>query len=326
MIDLHLHLDGSVYPDTLIKIAKEENIKLPSYDEKELIKYLECPRNCQSLNEYLTKFDLPGLVMQTKHGLELVMYDLLKHLNEQGLKYAEIRFAPQLHLKKGLTQDEVIQAVLKGQEKAMHDFDIKSQVILCCMRGDTNHDLNLETVKLAKGYLHKGVCALDLAGAEALFKTKTFAKEFALAKEEGVPFTIHAGESDSIESIKDAIRFGAVRIGHGIRAVDEEEFMNYLAKNHIGIEMCPTSNLQTKAVQNLSEYPLRIFLKHKMLATINTDNMTVSQTTIANEFALLEKEIALTKQEKETLLRNTVEIAFLSKEEKQDLLKKMGLK
>lgn len=325
MIDLHLHLDGSVYPETLIKIAKKENINIPTFDEKELIKYLECPINCQSLNEYLTKFDLPGLVMQTKYGLSEVMYDLLKHLNEQGLVYAEIRFAPQLHLKKDLTQEEVVEAVLDGMDRAMKDYPIMAQVILCCMRGENNHALNLKTVEVARKYLGRGVCALDLAGAEALFKTHTFNNEFALAKQLEVPFTIHAGESDSIDSIKCAIEFGAKRIGHGIRAVDEEEFMSYLADNKIGIEMCPTSNLQTKAVQNMGEYPLRTFLQHNMLATVNTDNMTVSQTTISEEFKLLKEQINLTEEEKKQLLRNSVEIAFVDKNTKEKLLRKLGL-
>lgn len=325
MIDLHLHLDGSVYPSTLVKIAKKENIQIPTFDESELIKYLECPIDCKSLNDYLTRFDLPGLVMQTKYGLSEVMYDLLKRLNEQGIIYAEIRFAPQLHLKQGLTQDEVVEAVLDGMNKAMSDFSIKSQIILCCMRGEFNHDLNLETVKVAKKYLNKGVCAIDLAGAEALFKTHTFNEEFKLAMELNIPFTIHAGESDSIDSIKTAIEFGAKRIGHGIRAIDDEKFMNYLAQNKIGIEMCPTSNIQTKAVQNIDEYPLRTFMEHGMLVTINTDNMTVSQTTIKGEFELLESKLNLTSEEKEKLLRNAVEISFTDDETKKELLRKMGL-
>lgn len=325
MIDLHLHLDGSVSPSTLIKIAKKEKIDIPSFEESELVKFLECPIACKSLNDYLTRFDLPGLVMQSKYGLSEVMYDLLSRLNEQGIIYTEVRFAPQLHLKNGLTQKEVVEAVLDGMNKAMKDFPIKAQLILCCMRGEHNHELNLETVRVAKEFLNKGVCAIDLAGAEALFKTYTFNEEFKLARELEIPFTIHAGESDSIDSIKTAIEFGARRIGHGIRAVDDEEFMNYLSKNKIGIEMCPTSNLQTKAVQNINEYPLKTFLNHGMLVTINTDNMTVSQTTIKKEFELLEEQLKITQTEKEKLLRNAVEISFTDEETKKELLRRMGL-
>lgn len=325
MIDLHLHLDGSVFPKTIIEIAKKEKINIPSYEEKELEKYLICPSNCQSLNEYLTKFDLPGQVMQTKYGLFKVTCDLIEKLSEEGIIYAEIRFAPQLHLKKGLNQEEVVQEVLKAIKYANEKFDIKTQIILCCMRGKDNHQLNFETIKIASKYLHKGVCAVDLAGAEALFKTATFKEEFSLAQTLNIPFTIHAGESDSIESIKCAVEFGAKRIGHGIRAVDDEKFMNYLAKNKIGIELCPTSNLQTKAVKNMREYPLKTFLNHHMLATINTDNMVVSNTTLNKEFNLLQNEINLTDKEKEVLLLNSIEISFLSEEEKKILRKKVGI-
>lgn len=325
MIDLHLHLDGSVSPKTLIKIAQHDNIELPSYTEEELKLYLVCPKSCQSLNKYLTKFELPGRVMQTRYGLYTVAYDLVETLANQGLLYAEIRFAPQLHLKKGLTQAEVVEAVLEGIKAASEKNNIKTQVILCLMRGKDNHKENLETVKVAKHFFNKGVCAIDLAGAEALFKTREFDEEFALARKLNLPFTIHAGEADDISSIKCAIEFGAKRIGHGIRAVDEEEFMNLLASKNIGLEMCPTSNLQTKAIKSLKEYPLREYLHHHILATINTDNMMVSNTTIKDEFELLEKKYNLTVDEKKQLLRNAVNIAFLDSEEKKKLLKRMGL-
>ncbi len=325
MIDLHLHLDGSVSPTTLIKIARHDNIDLPTYSEEELKSFLVCPAHCQSLNEYLTKFELTGRVMQTRYGLYTAAYDLVETLASQGLLYAEIRFAPQLHLKNGLTQTDVVKAVLEGIEAANAKNNIKTQVILCLMRGKDNHEENLETVKVAKIFLNKGVCAIDLAGAEALFKTREFNEEFALARKLDLPFTIHAGEADDISSIKCAIEFGAKRIGHGIRAVDEEEFMDLLASKHIGLEMCPTSNLQTKAIKSLKEYPLRDYLHHHILATINTDNMMVSNTTIKEEFKLLENEYNLTADERKQLLRNAVNIAFLDSKEKDKLMKRMGL-
>ncbi len=324
MIDLHLHLDGSVFPDTLIKIAKKENIILPTYNEQELLKFLQCPIDCANLNDYLTRFELPGLAMQTKYGLSEVMYDLLKRLNKQNIFYTEVRFAPQLHLKKGLTQFEVVEAVLAGMNRAMKKYPIRAQVILCCMRGKDNHNLNFETINVAKKFLGQGVCALDLAGAEGLFKTSMFEKEFEFARKLNIPFTIHAGESDSIDSIRFAVKFGAKRIGHGIRAIDDERFMEYLANKKIGIEMCPTSNLQTKAVENLQEYPLKTFLKKGILVTVNTDNMVVSQTTLKKEFQLLEKELHLTDGEKRKLLRNAIEISFADEETKKELLKKVG--
>lgn len=323
MIDLHLHLDGSVSPEIIIQIAQQEKIPLPTYDASQLSSFLVCPKQCHSLNEYLTKFTLPGLVMQSTYGLYEVTYDLIHRLHLQGIRYAEIRFAPQLHTNQGLTQKEVIEAVLRAVYQGTQDFPIRIQIILCCMRGADNHALNLETVRLAKEFLHQGVCALDLAGAEALYPTSSFHEEFILAKQLGIPFTIHAGEADSAQSIRDAIAFGAKRIGHGIHAQEDSELMDLLATEKIGLEMCPTSNLQTKAVSSLKEYPLRTFLKKGILATINTDNTTVSQTTLSQEFALLEKEYHLTKEEKKELYQNAIEIAFLSPEEKEILRKEL---
>lgn len=325
MIDLHLHLDGSVSPEIILKIARKEHIVLPTYDASQLSAFLTCPKHCDSLNEYLTKFALPGLVMQTKYGLYEVTYDLIHRLSQQGILYAEIRFAPQLHTHQGLTQKEVIEAVLKGVNQGMKDFHIRVQMILCCMRGQDNHEENLETVRLAKVFLHQGVCALDLAGAEALYPTSSFQQEFALARQLEIPFTIHAGEADSARSIHEAIALGAKRIGHGIHAKEDPELMNLLGEKKIGLEMCPTSNLQTKAVHSLEEYPLRTFLKNGILATINTDNMTVSNTSLLEEFTLLEKEYQLTQEEKKQLYRNAIEIAFLSPQEKAQLRKEMKI-
>lgn len=325
MIDLHLHLDGSVSPEIILKIAQKEHITLPAYDASQLSAFLTCPKHCDSLNEYLTKFALPGLVMQTKYGLYEVTYDLIHRLSQQGILYAEIRFAPQLHTHQSLTQKEVIEAVLKGVNQGMKDFRIHVQIILCCMRGQDNHEENLETVRLAKVFLHQGVCALDLAGAESLYPTSTFQQEFILAKQLEIPFTIHAGEADSARSIREALAFGAKRIGHGIHAKEDPKLMDLLVEKKIGLEMCPTSNLQTKAVNSLEEYPLRAFLKKGILATINTDNMTVSDTSLLDEFTLLEKEYQLTQEEKKQLYRNAIEIAFLSSQEKMQLRKEMKL-
>ncbi len=325
MIDLHLHLDGSVSSEIIVKIALKEHTELPTYDASQLSSFLKCPKHCDSLNEYLTKFALPGQVMQTKYGLYEVTYDLIHRLDQQGILYAEIRFAPQLHTHQGLTQKEVIEAVLEGVKQGMKDFHIRVQIILCCMRGQDNHEENLETVRLAKVFLHQGVCALDLAGAEALYPTSSFQNEFALAKKLDIPFTIHAGEADSARSIREAISFGAQRIGHGIHAQDDPELMALLAEKKIGLEMCPTSNLQTKAIQTLDEYPLHTFLKQGILATINTDNTTVSDTTLKQEFELLETEYQLTQEEKKQLYQNAIEIAFLSPKEKEQLRKEMKL-
>ena len=196
MIDLHLHFDGSLLPRTVLELADEQGIKLPAREPDELKLFLTAPADCESLNEYLEKFDLPLLVLQTKEAIRKGMYTLASSLKEQGMLYAEIRFAPQLHTKKGLTQDQVVKAAILGLQEALAGSFFKAKLILCCMRGTDNLEENLLTVRTAAAYLGRGVAAVDLAGAEALYPTEDYEKVFALARELSVPFTIHAGEAD----------------------------------------------------------------------------------------------------------------------------------
>ena len=157
---------------------------------------------------------------------------------------------------------------------------------------------------------------MDLAGPEAGYPTQNFSQEFQLANQLGIPFTIHAGEAAGAENVQQAINLGASRIGHGIRAVESEQVMSDLAIKNIAVEMCPCSNLQTKAIDNLKNYPLRTFLQKGIMATLNTDNMTVSQTEIKQEFELLESDYQLTEFEAKKLLNNAINASFLSIEDK----------
>lgn len=211
-IELHLHLDGAITPDIAKDLAALQKIKLPYKDERELEKALMVSKDCRSLNEFLECFKLPCSLLQTKEGIARAVYLVQENIKRQDVVYAEIRFAPQLHMDKGLTMREVIESALDGLKKS----DLKCNLILCCMRMADNREQNLETVKLAKEYLINeesnkdyGVVALDLAGAEALYKTEQFIDVFKLANELNVPFTIHAGEADGAESVKKAVEFGA---------------------------------------------------------------------------------------------------------------------
>ena len=171
MIDLHLHFDGSLLPRTILELAEEQGISLPARDPDELKLFLTAPKDCRSLNEYLEKFDLPLLVLQTREAIRKGMYTLLCSLKEQGMLYAEVRFAPQSHLKKGLTQEEVVKAAVLGMQEAAAGSFFKAQLILCCMRGADNQEANRKTIETAAAFLGRGVAAVDLAGAEALFPT-----------------------------------------------------------------------------------------------------------------------------------------------------------
>lgn len=323
MIDLHVHFDGSLPIETMIKLAEKQHISLPASTPEELRPYVSVPLTCKDLNEYLEKFDLPLSLLQTREGIEEAMCDTVKAFAKQGLWYVEIRFAPQLHCGKGLSQDEVVQAAITGMQAGMAGTELMVQLILCCMRGDKNEEENKETVRLAAKYLGKGVCACDLAGAEALYKTDTFASVFALAREYKVPFTIHAGEADGAESVRTAIDFGASRIGHGVRAAEDRELLNLIKEKRIVLECCPVSNLQTKAVADIKEHPIISYLHEGILATVNTDNTTVSSTSIVGEWKLLEETFALTEEDRKQLLLNAIEGTFLEEKEKQRLREKL---
>ncbi|MBE5964158.1 MAG: adenosine deaminase [Lachnospira sp.] len=292
MVDLHLHLDGSLRPSTILELAKEQGIVFP-----ENVKFAVSD-NCDSLVEYLKCFDWPLLVLQKEYAIERVVYELVEDLECAGVDYAEIRFAPQLSTKEGLTQTEVIEAAIRGLNRALSIFKgIDAKLILCCMRGDDNEEANIETVELAKRFLGKGVVAIDLAGAESLFSTDKFDAVFAKAKLHGIPFTIHAGEAAGPESIKKAIEFGATRIGHGIRAIESKEVIRILKEKNITLEVCVSSNVQTKACKSLKEHPIRALFDEGVKVTYNTDNMTVSNTTLLKERNILKTEFGFNENE-----------------------------
>ena len=319
MIDLHLHFDGSLPVKSVWEQAKKQGINLQASSIEELREMMVCPANCQSLNEYLEKFDIPLSVLQTKEGIKECMEDLIAELISEGMIYAEIRFAPQLHLLKDLNQEEVVRAAIDGVESATAGQNIKVQLILCCMRGADNEDANRKTVEMAAKYLGQGVCACDLAGAEALFKTENFADLFAYAAELGVPYTIHAGEADGPDSIKAALRFGAKRLGHGVRAVEDAALVTELMEEEVTLECCPISNVQTKAVASIEVHPIKELLYRGLKVTVNTDNRTVSQTTIAKEIQFLRDNLGLTVEEERQLYLNAAESAFLTQKEREGL-------
>ena len=267
MIDLHCHLDGSITVEIAKKLAQLQKIELPAKTDSELLKKLSVPSDCQSLNDFLECFGLPLRLLQTKEGITEAVRLVQEDCKAQGLEYLEIRFAPQKHCVNGLSQEEVILAALEGLKQS----SLHTNLILCLMRADINQSENKETIELAQKYLVKdnGVVAIDLAGAEALFKTKDFEKEFLIAKQKNIPFTIHAGEADGPESVWDAIKFGAVRIGHGVRVTEDSSLVDYLAEKQIPLEMCPTSNRCTKAIDDMSLFPLRQLMEKGVKVTIN---------------------------------------------------------
>ena len=313
-IDLHLHFDGSLSIENARQLAALEKVTLPERDE-DLERALTVSPDCKDLGEYLTKFAFPLTLLQSEAAIEQGMRTLCDELVAENCIYAEIRFAPQLHLDKGLDQRTVVNAAIRG----LRSSSLDGGLILCCMRGDNNAELNLRTVEVAGEFLGRGVVALDLAGNEAGFPTENFRELFAKAKALGVPYTIHAGEADCAESVRCAIEMGASRIGHGVRSIEDAELVKILAQNEITLELCPTSNIQTTVFEDISEYPIRKFLEAGVAVTVNSDNRRVSATTARREMKLLQDCFELSENEVKELLHSSVRAAFASEQLKAKL-------
>lgn len=318
-IELHCHLDGSLNVEFVDKMLKEQGIFIK---RKELEKKLKVAPDCTSLTEYLEKFDLPLRCLQTKEGLEQAAYELVRDAAKDDVSYIEVRFAPMLSTERGLTCEEVIESVVSGLKKGEKESGTYAFAIVCAMR---HHSLeeNMEMLKAAKPFVGTGVCALDLAGDESAFPTSLFRELFIQAKQWEIPFTIHSGECGSVDNIREAIELGAKRLGHGIALEKCPELRRICKERGIGIEMCPTSNLQTKAVETLESYPLKQFLEEGLLVSVHTDNRTVSGTTMQKEMDVLQKQLLLSEQEVTRCTLNAIKTAFASDEIKKMLMEEM---
>ena len=312
VVELHLHLDGSLRPETVWELAKEQGVELPAKSAEEVKYKMEVPEDCKTLEEYLERFDLPLLVLQRADAIERVTFELVEDLANEGVDYAEIRFAPQLSVNGGLTQDEVVEAAIRGAERGMKMYpQIRVGLILCCMRGADNEELNMQTVETAKKYLGDVVCAVDIAGAEGLFPTENFAPVFAKVREYGIPMTIHAGEAAGPDSMKTALSFGTRRIGHGVAAIDDPELIKRLIDEKVTLEVCVTSNYHTKVVPAINMHPIHKLLEKGVHVTVNSDNRTCSRTTLQKEKDVLKEELGFTDEEIEKMQEYAWEARFL---------------
>lgn len=270
--DLHCHLDGSLSAATLSHFLN----RMPDVSE------LSVDESCTSLTEYLKKFDLPLQCLQTKANLELASYAFLKELAADQMKYIEVRFAPALSTQDGLSCEDVIESVLRGLEKGKSETGIDYNVITCAMR-HFEPEQNMKLLDSMEPYIGHGVCALDLAGDESRFPNPLFHELFEEARYRKIPFVIHSGETGNVENVRTAMEYGTSRIGHGLALIQDPDLMQEIARRGIGVEMCPTSNLQTHAIDSWNHYPLDTFLQAGVKVSVNTDNRTVSSTTMTRE-------------------------------------------
>ncbi len=319
-VELHCHLDGSLTTQFVADSLKKQGMEI---EEKTLTERLQVKPDCTSLAEYLEKFDLPLLCLQTKEGLERAAYELVLSAAQDDVAYLEVRFAPMLSTEKGLTCEEVIDSVVRGLKAGETESGVYASAIVCAMR---HHSLaqNMDMLKSAKTFVGRGVCALDLAGDESAYPTRLFRELFRQANAWDIPFTIHSGECGSVENVREAISLGAKRLGHGIALEKSPELRKLCREKGIGIEMCPTSNLQTKAVQDFANYPLKLFLEEGLLASVHTDNRTVSGTTMKREEQLVKEKLNLSDEQWRQCTRNAIQTAFASEKIKEELLRRLG--
>lgn len=309
-IDLHCHLDGSLNK-SFVEMCLNRKV---SQEE------LTAPDNCSSLAEYLTRFDIPVSCLKTKENLKQAVINLIKDAKEDNITYLEIRFAPTLSLNENLGYKDIYEAVIEGKNEGFKQYGVYSNIIICAMRHHSEKQ-NLDMLVSGREYLGSGICAVDLAGDEAMFSNEHFHYLFEKANKLQMPFTIHSGECKNVSNIKIAVEAGAKRIGHGICLQNDKALMKVCKEKKIGFELCPTSNYQTKALMPDEVYPLRVFIDFGIKATVNTDNRTVSNTTMTKEYELITNKLNIAKEELMLLYKNSIEISFADDNIKNHLLK-----
>jgi adenosine deaminase len=327
---LHDHLDGGLRPGTVIDLADDIGYTdLPTHDPAELTQVLTAGAHRGHLNLYLDAFRHTVGVMQTRPALYRVAREAAEDLADDGIVYAEVRFAPELHTELGLSLDEVVHAVLAGFRDGSADGRIMVRALLTAMRTAARSQ---EIAELAVRHREGGVVGFDIAGAEAGWPPSRHLDAFQYVHRENFHVTIHAGEGYGLPSIWEAVQYcGAERLGHGVRlaediAVGEDgtvalgRLASYIRDRRIPLEMCPTSNVQTGAAESIEAHPLRLLRELQFRVTVNTDNRLMSQVTLTSEFALLVKEFGYDWPDLQWLTVNAMKSAFAPFDERITLI------
>jgi adenosine deaminase len=321
--DLHCHLDGSLRIPTLLDLAEKQKVRLPADDADKLFELIYPGEECRSLEEYLKAFDITLKVLQTEEGLFRAAYELAEDCWKENVRYVEVRYSPMLHQEKGLKLTAIVEAVLQGLRQAEHDFGIRTGIILCGIRS-ISAESSLRMAELCVAYKNRGVVGFDLAGAEYNFPAKDHKEAFQLILNNNVNCTAHAGEAYGPESIAQAIHYcGAHRIGHGTRLRENGDLLNYMNDHRIPLEICLSSNLQTRAATDFISHPLPFYLAYGLRITINTDNRLVTDTTVSKEMLLCHQHYGFRLDDLKEIIISGFKSAFLPYREKADLLKKV---
>lgn len=325
-VDLHFHLDGSMLPELAWELAQERNLPLPADNLESFREFIVLTSDCKSVYDYLERFAMPTMILQDHDALKRTAYEIIKHVAKQGLAYAEIRFAPQLHTQKELSQKDSVIAVLEGVKAALQEVTtIKIGIILCCMIApdNTNREANFETVALAKEFYGKGVVGLDLAGPEGFVPMDEYKELFVEYQSEGYPLTIHAGDCDGAHSVDEALNFKPTRIGHGHHCYDDMKVVQRVIDEKITLEVCITSNIQCKTQPSYKEHPIKKLYDMGVRVTLNTDNMILSNVTLDSEYEIAMRELGFTYNDLIKMNIYSIEASFMPEADKPYYIEKL---
>jgi adenosine deaminase len=317
--ELHCHLDGSLRPETLLELGREYNQPMPRDDADALREYMRVD-DARSLEDYLSRFDVTLSVMQTADALERIAYELAIDAARDGVRYIEVRYAPVLNIAHGLSLGEAVEAPLRGLERAEREGGAMGRVIVCGLR-HMSPEISIELARLAVAYKRRGVVGFDLAGGELGNPASPHAPAFAYAREHELACTCHAGEGADASYVREAVHVcGAHRIGHATRLYEDESLTQYVNDRRIALEICLTSNVQTRAVESYREHPLRQYFDRGMNVVLNTDNRLMSGTTLTDEYVHAAHTLDFTFDELCKIALNSFAAAFIPWEARERLI------
>ncbi|MEO5817592.1 MAG: adenosine deaminase [Gemmatimonadaceae bacterium] len=317
--ELHCHLDGSVRPQTMLDLGIELDKPMPANDEQSLCEYMIVD-DAVNLEDYLERFAITLSVMQTEAALERIAYELAEDSARDGVRYIEVRYAPVLNVREGLSLEQAVEAPLRGLARAEADHGIKGRVIVTAIR-NMSPSVSHELAELAVAYRHKGVVGFDLAGGEAGNPAKAHKRAFDHARSHDMACTCHAGEGDGAESVREAVHVcGAHRIGHATRLIEDTSLTDYCNDRRIALEICLTSNVQTHATESYETHPFREYYDRGLNVVLNTDNRLMSGVTLTDEYLHAAESLDFTFDELARVALNGFESCFLPYEERMRLV------
>ncbi len=323
--DLHCHLDGCLRPRTLLALADEQGVKLPERRLPQLTRLLQAGKRTRNLADYLKIFDLTLSVLQEKHALHRVAYELAEDAAAENVRHLEVRYSPVLHRQQRLGYDDIVEPVIAGLAAAGAKHGLSTGVIICGIRS-LSPRVSYELAEVAVAYKGRGVLGFDLAGQEKDYPAKAHRDAFLLVLKNNVNLTVHAGEAFGPASISQALhQCGAHRIGHGTRLHEDPDLLRYVNDHRIPLEVCLSSNVQTRAVRSMAAHPFGGYFHAGLRVTLNTDSRLVSATTVSREIALAERAFQLGPYEVKRILMNGFKSAFLPYADKARTLRRVNL-